>query len=160
MANLTLPDSLLQETYTKAELKRRVQLAREYYENEYFVEQADRSGEQVVEAWTKELKGEFRPGNLYQFFEQLAEEVERLPEIKIYLAFTPGPPQIKRIVTWLRANVDARILADFKINPRLWAGCGLAWRGVYRNFSLAVQLQARRAEIIAILDQHAQSQSD
>jgi len=82
-------------------------------------------------------------GNLEQqsaFWKKLEKELKSLPEIKLEIAFSPDDNSLERISQWLEKELGQKIILDLTINPKIVAGAIIEYRGNWRDFSLAKEI--------------------
>lgn len=162
-----LLSTIIQNTYSTADLNRRISLARQYTEGLLFAGEMTSPADfakkrslnledgQSLAQWDKEFFSEFTPENVYARFNKLKEEAKKLPVITVYLPFNPDYDDIVRIGIWLRKTLaDPRIVMDIKINPNLLGGCAYVWKGVYHEFSLHHFVKKNKEEIKKVFEEY------
>lgn len=158
---------IIQNTYSTADLNRRISLAREYLEGLLFsgntANPADFAKKRTLTPeetlsfaqWDKDLISGFTPDNVYARFDGLKEEAKKLPVITVYLPFNPDSGEAAKIGIWLRKTLaDPRIVMDIKTKTELLGGCAYVWKGVYHEFSLHHFVKKNKEEIKEVLEEY------
>ena len=157
---------MLSNTYTKADFKRRLRILREYIEATGFTTGGKKTTiaawlktktEPIVDAlavttWSKDIDELLHTKNIYQVAQQLEEHVHALPVVTIYLPFTPPEDEIPQIGEWARKNLDPNVLMETRIDQYVTGGCGIVWKGVYRDFSLNFIMDKKRDAVMAAIN--------
>lgn len=71
---------------------------------------------------------------------ELEKKLQSLPEIKLEIAFSPGDDFLNKISQWLEKELGQKIILDITCNPKIVAGAIIEYRGNFRNFSLAKEI--------------------
>lgn len=102
--------------------------------------------------WLKALPDsfyqKFTKDNMYQIFTTIEQEVAKLPVLTIYLTFETDNATISSIGTFARKMFGPTIMLDLKFDPNLIAGTALAWKGVYKDYSLRAKIESNKDEIL------------
>ena len=116
--------------------------------DDYFVQASTRSGGMAANqppAITQQL-GELAKTNKLNLLQktdrdklmkQLDELLTKAPKMRISFAVEPPPQVLATILTWLRQNLDPRILLSVGLQPNIGAGCVL--RTPNREFDLSMR---------------------
>jgi hypothetical protein len=159
--------SIIKNTYTKAEILRRITLLRQYLEQMFFSGMVDRvsdnlrklgaSTEDVAEitSWGDEFFASFTRENTYDILNEVSKAVENLPIVTVYLAIVPFDEDVKELGNWFRKHLDPKAMLDIRTNTSLIGGCAYVWNGVYREFALHYFLSKNVDEIAKIISQYA-----
>ena len=78
---------------------------------------------------------------LYRFLHGIKDIVTHLPTVTISLAFTPTPRFLDRISGWLFENFKEPILLDLVIDQEIAGGAIVAFKGIYRDYSLRKKME-------------------
>jgi F0F1-type ATP synthase delta subunit len=78
---------------------------------------------------------------LYKFLHGIKDIVTHLPTVVLSLAFTPTPRFLDRISGWLFENFKEPILLDLVIDQELAGGAVVAFKGLYKDYSLRKRLE-------------------
>jgi hypothetical protein len=146
-----LLETILHSTYTLHDLKHRVRILHQVVEGQIFG-----NGDTMLLAedvnWLRTLPEDFfkqfEKDKFSSIFENLEIEVNKINPLTIYLAFEPGKPEIEAINSWVRQNLQTKVVIETKLDPSLMGGVALVWNGVYKDYSLKAKIAAEEAQII------------
>lgn len=146
---------LLTTTYTHADILRRLDFVREFFESIYFHEtkQAESPVLNGLEVFLKskhipeeeladmlaygpDFYSVFTAQSLYSMLKELQERADHLPTVPLYLPTDVGPAEVRRLGKWFRKNVSGQLLLVIHIDPASAGGCALVWNGRYLDLSL------------------------
>ncbi len=147
-------NTILTNTYTQTQLKHRVRTLKSYLEKALFT--TDRSLKDSSQSdlnWLNSLPGtfykNFNKNNIYQLFTEVEREIEKLPTLIMYLAFEPNDEALSILGPMVRKTFENQsLLIDIKIDPALIAGCGLSFKGVYKDYSLRAKIEVKKEQIM------------
>lgn len=71
-----------------------------------------------------------------QFIEDSILRLRRLPIITLYLAFSPTEQYLKKIAALLYGYCGQKALLEIVVEKILLGGAVIAWKGVYKDYSL------------------------
>jgi len=71
---------------------------------------------------------------------KLGKKLRSLPEIKLGIAFLPNDNFINKVSCWLEKELGQRVILDIMVNPKLVGGTVIEYRGNWRDFSLAKEI--------------------
>lgn len=145
--------TLLADTYTLIQLKQKVRVLKNYLTHTYFGGGMDlKEAESVDLMWLKSLNHafyqNFTKDNINQIFTDLEAHINKLPTLTVKLPFEPDSSTTAAIGAHSRKLFDPTILLDIKYDPSLIAGAGLVWKGIYKDYSLKAQVEAKKEEIL------------
>lgn len=146
-------NTLLKDTYTLTSLKHKLRIFKTYLAKSLYGGDADKQQLSTEDVnWLKSLPGNFytsfNKDNTYQFFKNLESTLSELPCLIIYLPFEGDNQAISAIGQYVRASfANPKLLLDVKYDPRLIAGCALSWKGIYKDYSLRILIEAKKTEI-------------
>lgn len=156
---MNLMDKVLQDTYTQTALQKRLRVLRDYLLHKLFVsldEKADSlkgvnltvTDLQWVYSLGTDFLNEFDRNNVYQKLQALEEEVKKLPFLTLYLSFEPNDDAIRLLGTFLRKEFTHNMIFESKLNPDLIGGCGVVWKGIYKDYSVKSLIDRKHEEIL------------
>lgn len=71
---------------------------------------------------------------------ELEKKLRSFPEIKMEIAFAPNDNFINKICRWLEKELSQKIILDIVVNPKVTAGAIIEYKGNWRNFTLAKEI--------------------
>lgn len=160
---------ILESTYTKPQLIKRLQLLGAYAElvsftklestlSEYLSLQNVSQAEQDVIAVWYDTAVKLAGGRPLVFVvKQFEKIVPGLPTLTLYLPTTPDEETLKKTVTWFRENLNPEILLDLVVKPELVAGCAYVLNGTYHDFSLHYFFTKHKDQIKQVLDEYTKT---
>ena len=80
------------------------------------------------------------------FFEKLKKYLQKLPQLKIEIAFPPTKTFLQKVFNWLKEEMNEKLILDIAVNPSIVGGAVIAYEGKYGNFSLAKKIDELIAE--------------
>ena len=149
-----LLSTIVSNTYTRSDLRRRISLIRNYYETQLFgtkgieedISADDKTWLETVVKNTSSVTKD----TITQVFTDVEEESEKLPFLSVFIPIDLPADEIDRLARSIREDYGKNsLILDLRIDPLLIAGCALAWGGVYRDYSIRQSIQNRKDEIIA-----------
>ncbi|OGH16212.1 MAG: hypothetical protein A3C30_02505 [Candidatus Levybacteria bacterium RIFCSPHIGHO2_02_FULL_40_18] len=72
---------------------------------------------------------------------ELKKALDQLVIMKLTLAFEPSEQTIKKIVTFIRENLDEKTIFEICQQPNILGGAILEFKGLYRDYSLKTRLE-------------------
>jgi len=145
---------ILQTTYTLTDLKHRVRLLGNYFENKLFSDNQKFIGEQSASDanWIKSLSedflNQFNKANLNQILQDLDDQLKKITPLIVYIPFTATQDQIQEIGSYARKLFNQNLVLEIKLDPSLIGGAALVLKGVYKDYSIKASVQAKREEIL------------
>lgn len=92
---------------------------------------------------------QFTKDNVYDILGKVERKNTELTLLTMYLTFEPDDTALTQIGAVARKTFGLPfLLLDIKFDPRLIAGAALAWKGVYRDYSLRSKIEGRKLEIL------------
>ncbi len=144
---------ILKDSFSLIQLKNRLRILKSNLLQTYFGGTTEAIPTATGDAnWLKSLSQDFyqkfNKDNVYQIFSDLEKMIAKLPTLTIYLVFEPDDPTLNQIGSYSRRTfASPTLLLDIKIDPRLIAGTALAWKGVYKDYSLRMKIEGKKVEI-------------
>ena len=77
---------------------------------------------------------------LTAFFRGAIEYAEKIPSVKLTLAFFPSPEFLKKITSWLSNEIGRKSVVDVSVDEKIIAGATIEYDGEYRDYSFAAKL--------------------
>ncbi len=117
--------------------------------------------EEMKEGQEKEFFGEKKsdPGDAMKEFAIAGEEIDKVPELVVYVAAALPFETQQRLGKKAREVFGRDLFLDFKVDPSLWAGAALAWQGQYRDYSLKMRFENKKDELDRIYEQFIEGQT-
>lgn len=154
-----LLETILENTFTKSDLDRRLRLLKEYLVKSLFREvKAGKVTPELLNIksdvasdleWLENLSfGHFNRENLHEKLNEIAKMAKDLPTIVINLPIEFTEKEIFDIGSKVRTTFKDNFLIDIKLNPSLIAGCSLVWEGVIKDFSLRAKIEEQKQAIL------------
>lgn len=147
--------SFLTNTYSLPQARRRLSVLKNYLNEKFFNQPVNESLSAISpedEEWLKSLPEEFLKNftklNCQNQIEDLRTKITNLEPLIIYLPLQIPDIEIDKIGTWLRKNTS-QVIFDTKLNPTLLGGGAFSLKGVSRDYSLKLRIDAQREKILA-----------
>lgn len=152
-------DIILNETYTQASLNRRLRALRSYLNLRLFSQESTSPKTDNFDPddlhWLISLGDVFYANFNKKNFDNLLTSWEKmipnLPLLTIFIPFDMPGGEIIHMGELLRNRYGKGFLFDIKHDPELIAGCGLVWKGVYRDYSIRHRIEENRAKVLLSL---------
>lgn len=162
-------DRIIADTFTTQSLRRRIPLARDYFQKTLFggefikptdleardhtwlltlTEEYETHANSVLRTITKENVGEI--------FAQLEEKTTKISPIVIFLPILLPPDEIDNLGRALRRVYGKEFFAELRLDPLLIAGAAFAWKGVYKDYSLRQKIRDNQDEILKSFAKYTQ----
>lgn len=171
---MNLLETILTNTYTKADLTHRTNLLREFLEYQYFTPHANsnfifllneffiaknelRDEFNALMAWGQDFISLFTRENMYAGLKEISDGIAKLPTVTLFLPFIPPIYEVPKLCGWFRGNVGGDVLVDIKNNQELIGGCAVVWKGVYRDFSLRYYMSLRKEAITKVVGDYLEN---
>ncbi len=77
---------------------------------------------------------------LTAFFGEAIEYAEKIPSVKLTLAFFPSEELLKKITNWLSNEIGKKSVVDVSVDEKIIAGATIEYDGEYRDYSFAAKL--------------------
>ena len=97
--------------------------------------------EQAVSNLESQGKLPKAPEELDKFLNSLDGFVEKLPRVKIKLAFSPGREFLAKVSGWFEKELGQKIILDISLEPKIIGGMVIEYKGQYRDYSLSNQIE-------------------
>lgn len=152
-------DQLLKDAYTLEEFRKKYQEFKRLaearlYESESGVKNQKseegggvKDGEKSGEL--EDLAGQLKSGDFVRVSEYIEDFMRTHEALAIYFVFMPEKEQIREIGNWLRTNLkNPRQIFQIKVDPALIGGCAIAYKGVYKDYSLRSKIGESKSKLI------------
>lgn len=144
--------TILKDTYSLTTLKHRLRVLKSYLSSVIFQSGVKEEFAASDSTWL----GSFPPAFIQQFnkdnispvFADMESKIKKLKILTMYLPFDTDEQTLIQIGEKTRRTFGSLIVLDIRFNPNLIAGCALSWNGVYKDYSLRSQIEARKNEIL------------
>ena len=161
-----LTTTLLTATYTRDDLHHLIGLLRTFFEEYFFTEgekgpleeafthfREARPQEQALRSLhlNHDFFASFSRERLYDQLEAMGAYAEKLPTAMITVAIPTTPKTVTTVGRWFRERVHPTSLIDCSTDPRLIAGCRIAWNNQSTEYSLAQQ--PLREQVTQVLEE-------
>ena len=161
-------NELLDTTFTKDNLHRKVVLLEEFFQNYFFKEEVQGSlkdrlkdflieegvGEYIRSSLLSLSEGfylQFAADNFRKVLDAIKEEESNRAHITIYVATILPPIEVQKLGKWARENIAPGIFLDLQIDGSVVGGCAFVWNGVHHDYSLGYYINKHRTEVRSLL---------
>lgn len=157
-----LLETILENTFTKADLERRLRLLKEYLVKSLF--RAVKMGKVTPDllnikvgtssdlTWLENLPDtffdHFNRHNLHQILDEIDKLRQDLSTLVIQLPVEFTESELSNIGSRARSLFGKTLLIDTHIDPPLIAGCALAWSGVIKDYSIKGRIDEQKEAIL------------
>ena len=156
---------LLEHTYTRDNLHRKMLLLEEFFEKVFFQEHTsegslkDRLRDFLLDknvgeylrnsllSLSDEFYAQFTSDSFRNIFDTLRKEMDNLPHMKLYVPTLLPPVEVEKLGKWCRENVAPNMFLDLEVEPSTVGGCAFVWNGVYHDFSLSYFIEAHKSQM-------------
>lgn len=161
-----LLNEILRDTYTLESFKRRSIALKLHLEEKIFKSSGDDKGEPVgllkglskgsldearmwANSFNEKLLDEINQDNFRQIFNSNDKFISEASSLSIYFVFVPDEKQIEEIGQWLRKSLNnQKLIFSVKVDPSLIGGCAIAYKGVYKDYSLRAKIGANKEKLV------------
>jgi F0F1-type ATP synthase delta subunit len=158
--------TILSNTFTKADLARRVRLLRQYMETCFYKPEKTEMTKFLINerattedinsfiTWGDDFFRHFTKENTYKIIEQVEEMLKKMHLISMYIPYEPVPAEVVKLGKWFRGNVGDEVIIDLRTDPTLLGGCAFVFKGIYRDYSLRYYMAKKRDEIAKMISDY------
>ena len=147
---------ILETTYTKRQLERRIRSLKFYISNRLFSPGSSQVQESVDETelyWivslSEDFYANFNKENLEKTLKEFEEEAAKIEPLIIFISFNMPHEEIEALGARLRKKFNKPdFLIDVKHDPALIGGASIVWQGVYYDYSIQKRIRDNRAQIL------------
>ena len=142
---------ILKDTYCLTQFKHRLNILKSYFLQTFFggpktiLNQKD---EDFLKSLPPLFFQQFNKDNVYNMFNDIENQIKKLPALTIYLTFAADDQTLSQIGSFVRKAYNPSLMLDVKLDPNLIAGAALVWKGIYRDYSLRTGIEQKKAEIL------------
>lgn len=144
-------DELLKDAYTLEEFRKKYQVFKKGVEAKlYHKDDSEQTTSEAEGESMDKLVSEIKSGDFVRVTEYIEDFMRNHEALAIYFVFMPEKAQIKDIGNWLRTNLkNPRQIFQVKVDPALIGGCAIAYKGVYKDYSLKAKIAANKEKIVS-----------
>lgn len=144
--------TILKNTYSLTQLKHRLRVLKSYLSSRLFGRESKEEFATQDSTWLSSLPPgflqQFNKDNISGIFNEMETKINKLKTLTMYLPFDADEQTLAQIGDMVRKTFTSLIVLDIKFDPNLIAGTALSWNGVYKDYSLRSQIDARKGEIL------------
>ena len=155
MAPNPLFQKILETTYTKRQLERRIKSLQFYISNRLFAPGNAQIQESVGEQelyWIVSLGEEFYENftkeNMDKLLKEFTAEADKIEPMTIFVACSLPDADLEALGVKLRKKYGSDFLLDVKYDPDLIGGAAVVWKGVYQDYSVKKRIADNRDQIL------------
>lgn len=150
-------DELLKDTFTLEVLRKRYQVLKRKIEGDIYHQKDDvsnseheeKNSDDGLDGFDKSILRDVKGSDYSKVSEYIENFIKNLEALSIYFVFVPDEKQIKEVGTWLRGNLkNPRLIFQVKVDPALIGGCAIAYKGVYKDYSLRSRIGENKSKLI------------
>lgn len=165
-----LLQKMLENTYTQADMYRRLSILRqcvEYavftetnmsYEEEctLFLSKIENHDDAVaVQAWGDDVFRAFTKKNISKIMKDLQEAVDALPLLKLYVPVEFPDEEVAKTAQLCRSKFKEGMLLDMHVDPQVAGGCAFVWDDTHHDFSFHSRMKSVPGAITDELQKYA-----
>lgn len=166
---------IINNTYTKSGFYHKAALLKEFFEYTFFSLNKTQATKELLSYFLKEKESgeskkiindllsygddfytKFNTENFQYILKEITNDINLLPNIKIYLPVKFSDDEISHLGEWFRKNINENIFMDVEVDSSIVAGCAFVWNSIYYNFSFKNSVKKREEEIISMINQFNQ----
>lgn len=139
-------------TYTLSDLHRRVQLLKNHLNETVFSKKktVDPDIDDVDQVWLQSLTlSDITKENVATTIEKLEEETKNVIPLVIFLPIVLPQNEAENVGKKLRADFGEGFFIEFRFDPQLIAGAAMAYKGIYKDYSLRQSLKDNHEGLVA-----------
>lgn len=155
MAPNTLFQKILETTYTKRQLERRIKSLQFYISNRLFAPgnaQIQESVEEQELYWIVSLGEEFYENftkeNMDKLLKEFMAEADKIEPMTIFVACSLPDADLEMLGVKLRKKYGSDFLLDVRHDSELIGGAAVVWKGVYQDYSIKKRIADNRDQIL------------
>lgn len=142
-------NEILKDTFTLESFKKRVSVLKLILEKKIFKSEDQSKNEHLSEMGKSSLLDQVNADNFQELFKVIDQFITDQTPLTIYFVFIPDETQVKEIGEWLRRSLNnPRLIFDVKVDPGLIGGCAIAYKGVYRDYSLKAKISQNKEKLM------------
>lgn len=155
----TVPKQLFQKiletTYTKRQLDRRIKTLQFYISNRLYAPGNAQIQESVGEQelyWIVSLGEDFfanfTKDNMTDYLKDFVDEAEKIEPMTIFIACLLPDAEIEMLGSKLRKKYGKNFLLNVRHDPDLIGGAAVVWKGVYQDYTIRKLIRDQKEEIL------------
>lgn len=160
-------DIILENTFTKADVIRRLRVLRMILEHTLFSPNPNAkqyieslhvaaSDVDIVNIWIAKTTLKFSQDNLYKALKKISDDVDKIPNIIFYIASEiKDPTYLEKITTWVRTYIEPKALLELKVDPKKVGGLAFVQKGILQDYSLEYFMKQKRKDILDMVGTYA-----
>ena len=96
-----------------------------------------------ISNWVSDiLLQESKDIDISKYIKDLKNDLQEIPVLTASMNFEPSSSFVETVSTWIKGNVDERIVIDILLNTSTLGGVQLSYRGKYLDLSLRKRISA------------------
>jgi len=96
-----------------------------------------------IRNWVSDiLLQESKDIDISKYIKDLKNDLQEIPVLTASMNFEPSSSFVETVSTWIKGNVDERIVIDILLNTSTLGGVQLSYRGKYLDLSLRKRISA------------------
>jgi hypothetical protein len=133
--------SILATVYTPEDLRRRIELIKAVVQSKVYGNGASQVSPEE-QAWLDKNVDltTVSEKNIKEVVAELETQASKTPTLELFLPFHIPPAEFEKVARKVRSDFGT-LLLNVKLDPALIAGAALAWRGIYKDYSLRKKLK-------------------
>ncbi|MBI2593628.1 F0F1 ATP synthase subunit delta [Candidatus Daviesbacteria bacterium] len=156
-------NEILKDTFTLESFKKRARVLKLILEKKIFKSEDQSEDGQLPETgkislneeeqWAsnfdEKILGQVNADNFRELFKVTDQFISDTTSLTIYFVFTADETQIKEIGEWLRRSLNnPNLIFDVKVDAGLIGGCAIAYKGVYKDYSLKAKISQNKEKLM------------
>jgi hypothetical protein len=97
----------------------------------------------------------FTRENITGALSELKKEIDLLPKLDVYVPIVFDEEAKAHVGTWVRSNVDVRIMLRIHVDPHTVGGCQFAYHDTIHTDTLRTRMEAQRGVVTSLLASYA-----
>ena len=94
------------------------------------------------------------PNQQFSFFDELKNYLQKIPQVKLEIAFEPSEDFLLRIKKWFKEENHQEVILDITVNPKIVGGAIIEYQGYFRDFSLVKEMDKLTPHQILVGGKH------
>lgn len=168
-----LVQDILNETFTRSALHRRISLLRTGIAAIFFTDiesslqnridsfidgaKLDPTDKQFFYSLAKKFFPDFSKQTIPALTSRLEDMNNKIPILMLSIPVEISEIEANNIGQFVRRTFGKMAVVDFRINPTIIGGCGISWKGVYYDFSLSYYIKKNREKLITLINSYAKN---
>jgi len=94
------------------------------------------------------------PNQQFSFFDEFKNYLQKIPQVKLEIAFEPSEDFLLRIKKWFKEENHQEVILDITVNPKIVGGAIIEYQGYFRDFSLVKEMDKLTPHQILVGGKH------